>query len=107
MSPDWKTGQSEMNACVRAEDIEVAIDSAAAERERARLAESLGYLTETQVAMLAGVKKSTLESWRKRAKGPDSILFGNEPLYSKADVKGYFDSLAQAKSDRSHIRAAL
>jgi hypothetical protein len=96
-----------MNACVKVEEFELAIDGTAAERERARLAESLGYLIESQVATLAGVKRSTLESWRKRSKGPDYILFGNEPLYSIADVKGYFDSLAQARSDRSHIRAAL
>ena len=96
-----------MNACVKVEEFELAIDGTAAERERARLAESLGYLIESQVATLAGVKRSTLESWRKRSKGPGYILFGNEPLYSIADVKGYFDSLAQARSDRSHIRAAL
>ena len=92
---------------MQVEEFELAIDEKSLERERARLAESLGYLTEGQVALLAGVKKSTLESWRKRAKGPDSILFGNEPLYPVRDVKGYFDSLAAAKSDRSHIRAAL
>lgn len=102
------TDVREMNACVqKVEEFELALDVMAVERERARLAESLGYLTETQLAMLAGVKKSTLESWRKRSKGPDSILFGNEPLYSIGDIKCYFDSLAQAKSDRSHIRATL
>lgn len=96
-----------MNACVQVEEFELAIDAVTVERERARIAESLGYLTESQVAMLAGVKKSTLESWRKKSKGPESILFGNEPLYSTGDVRVYFDSLAAAKSDRSHIRAAL
>lgn len=96
-----------MNACVQVEEFELAIDEKSLERERARLAESLGYLTESQVAILAGVKTSTLESWRKRSKGPESILFGNEPLYSIDVVKGYFASLANAKSDRTHIRAAL
>lgn len=96
-----------MNACVKVEDFELAIDDQVIERERARLAESMGYLTEAQVAMLAGVKKTTLESWRKRAKGPESILFGNEPLYSIGTVKKFFETLAHAKSDRSHIRAAL
>ena len=96
-----------MNACVQVEEFELAIDSMARERERARIAESLGYLTESQVAMLAGVKKSTLESWRKKSKGPESILFGNEPLYSAGDVRAYFGTLAAAKLDRSHIRAAL
>lgn len=96
-----------MNACVKVEEFELSIDAQVVERERAKLAESLGYLTEAQVAMLAGVKKSTLESWRKRSKGPDSILFGNEPLYSIGTVKSFFETLAHAKSDRSHIRATL
>ncbi|WP_157384023.1 hypothetical protein [Pseudomonas asplenii] len=92
---------------MKVEDFELTIDDQMVERERARLAESLGYLTESQLAMLAGVKKSTLESWRKRSKGPVSILFGNEPLYSIGNVKTFFEALTHEKSDRSHIRATL
>lgn len=55
--------------------------------QRQSIARLLGFLTASEVALLAGIKESTLEAWRKRKKGPSYVWFGREPLYSVEDVR--------------------
>lgn len=76
------------------------------EEKRQGIARALGFLTAEEVALLAGVKASTLMSWRKRRTGPIYVQFGNEQLYLLEDVRAY---LKQVKKDdfRSDILAVL
>lgn len=60
----------------------VSIDSA---RIR-ELAQGLNVLTDDDFALLAGVKPSTTEAWRKRGTGPSYVLLGNRYFYPRVAV---------------------
>ena len=85
------------------------------EEKRQEIARSLGFLTASELAILASVKIETLEAWRKRRQGPIYVHFGNEPLYPLAGVRSFLEGMCceQVKkvnsSDRSrrHITDAL
>jgi hypothetical protein len=66
-----------------------------------RIAERFDCLTEAQLAALAGTKVSTVESWRKRGKGPPYILFGTRYLYPRAGVAEHLQSLIRERSNSS------
>ncbi|WP_131189355.1 helix-turn-helix transcriptional regulator [Stutzerimonas kirkiae] len=53
------------------------------------IARSLGFLTDTELALLAGVQETTLEAWRKRNTGPSYVYFGNQHLYPLDSVREY------------------
>ncbi|MEB0170441.1 hypothetical protein QN389_25440, partial [Pseudomonas sp. CCC4.4] len=76
------------------------------EEKRQHIARALGFLTASELAILAGVKESTLEAWRKRRVGPTYVRLGNEPLYP---LEGIRDFLVQATRvpGRRHIIDAL
>jgi hypothetical protein len=76
------------------------------EEKRRSIARTLGFLTVSEVALLAGVKESTLCAWRKRQTGPCYVWFGNEPLYSLEALKVFLMRL-QTKEDRRHILDAI
>ena len=64
------------------------------------------------MAILGGVKVTTIESWRKRRQGPKYVQFGNEPLYPISGVKDFLDEMYSAiedvkESTRRHVRAVL
>lgn len=73
---------------------------------RGEMAKMLGFFTENQIAVLAGVKLSTLESWRKHGKGPDYVRFGNAYFYSLDTVKEFLKGL-QKSDARDHIRRTI
>ena len=77
------------------------------EVQRGKLAAMLGFMTEQQVMLLAGVAEATTLSWRKKCKGPRSVQFGNEPLYAIEDVRAYLAELVSSKNDRSSLRSVL
>jgi hypothetical protein len=70
---------------------------------RDKLANSLGFVTESQLAVLADVKITTVEDWRKRGNGPSFTRFGMSHLYSLNDVKEHLSSLAKGRSKKSII----
>lgn len=76
------------------------------EEKRQNIARALGFLTVSELAILAGVKESTLEAWRKRNVGPVHVRLGNEPLYP---LDGVRDFLVQSTKvvGRRHIVDAL
>ena len=47
------------------------------------LADSLHCLTEADFMLLTGTTAITVESWRKRGKGPEYILAGNRYFYTR------------------------
>ena len=53
------------------------------------LAQGLNVLTDDDFALLAGVKPSTTEAWRKRGTGPSYVLLGNRYFYPRV-VKGVY-----------------
>lgn len=65
-------------------ELELAVDE-----KREVLARALGYMTASEVALLAGIKESTLCAWRKRKTGPPYVLFGNQALYSHETLKRF------------------
>lgn len=75
------------------------------------IARVLGFFTEGELAILANVKVSTLEAWRKRKQGPQHIQFGNNPLYPICEVKRFLEELYSkvrvAKGSRRHVSDAL
>lgn len=72
---------------------ETALPLDSASRMRVRdLATTLGYLTDDDLALLAGVKLSTLEAWRKRHTGPSYVLIGANYLYPVAAVADFLAS---------------
>jgi len=64
--------------------------------KRQEIARSLGFLTASELAILGGVKVTTLEAWRKRRQGPKYVQFGNEPLYPISGVKEFLESMYSA-----------
>lgn len=85
------------------------------EEKRQEIARSLGFLTASELAILAGVKVETLEAWRKRRQGPSYVHFGNEPLYPLAGIRKFLEDMCceQVKKSnpigksRRHIMDAL
>jgi hypothetical protein len=63
-------------------------DTATESRFR-ELAQSLDCLTEHDLTLLTDTAPATLESWRKRGKGPAYILAGNRYLYPRHAVAEY------------------
>lgn len=76
------------------------------EAKRQCIARALGFLTAEEVALLAGVKASTLMSWRKRRIGPVYAQFGNEQLYLLEDVSTYLKQIKKVDC-HSNILAFL
>ena len=81
------------------------------DEKRQGIARALGYLTAEELAILADVKISTLEAWRKRKQGPQHIQFGNNPLYSIFEVKRFLEELyskeRETNGSRRHVSDAL
>jgi hypothetical protein len=48
------------------------------------------YLTEEEVSVLFGVKKSTLQSWRRKSKGPHFTKPGKHIMYALEDLDAFF-----------------
>lgn len=76
------------------------------EAKRQKIARELGFLTASEVALLAGVKESTLCAWRKRNSGPAYVQFGNEPLYSLESLRVFLVERV-CGMDRRHIIDAI
>ena len=72
---------------------------------RDSLANGLGFMTEEQLALLAMVKPSTVEDWRKRGNGPSYTRFGSAYFYDINDVKEHLRSLTQQKSREAILRS--
>jgi hypothetical protein len=72
---------------------------------RNTLANDLGFMTEDQVALLAMVKQSTVEDWRKRGNGPTYTRFGSAFFYDIEDVKEHLKSLTKQKSREAIVRS--
>lgn len=62
------------------------------------LARLVNCLDEHEFATLAGVKVSTLDAWRKRGKGPNYVLLGNNYLYPIAEVESHLTALVRTRS---------
>jgi hypothetical protein len=62
------------------------------------LADSLNCLTEQDFMLLTGTTENTVESWRKRGKGPDYILAGNRYFYTRLSVAEYLESCTRQRS---------
>lgn len=62
------------------------------------LARSLDCLTEEELQALAKATPGTVESWRKRGKGPAYILFGNRFLYPRKAVAEYLHGLVRERT---------
>lgn len=72
---------------------------------RDSLANGLGFMTEEQLALLAMVKPSTVEDWRKRGNGPIYTRFGSAYFYDINDVKEHLRSLTKQKSREAILRS--
>ena len=64
----------------------------------AELARLVNCMDENELATLAGVKNSTLDSWRKRGKGPDYVLLGCNYLYPIHSVQNYLLNLIRVRT---------
>lgn len=53
------------------------------------LAESLDCIVEDDLELLAGIKPSTSEAWRKRGTGPAYVLLGNTYLYPRPALRDF------------------
>jgi hypothetical protein len=62
------------------------------------LARLVDCFDEQGFAMLAGVKVSTLDAWRRRGKGPDYILLGRNYLYPIAGVQRHLAGLVRERT---------
>lgn len=63
-----------------------------------KLAMLVNCLDEDGFALLAGVKVSTLDAWRKRGKGPEYVLLGRNYLYPIAGVQSHVTSLVRSRT---------
>lgn len=81
-------------------------DNRVDEAKRQKIARELGFLTVSEVALLAGVKESTLGAWRKRNSGPAYVKFGNDPLYSLESLRVFLVERV-CGMDRRHIIDAI
>jgi len=62
------------------------------------LADSLHCLTEADFMLLTGTTSHTVESWRKRGKGPEYILAGNRYFYARQSVADFLQSCKRQRS---------
>jgi len=69
---------------------------------RAAIAEKFGLLTEQDWQLLSGATAGTVEAWRKRGVGPDSIRIGNCVYYPAASMQKHIDGLQQKKKAYLH-----
>lgn len=67
------------------------------EVQRGKIARELGFFTEQEVMLIAGVKAETLEYWRKKGKGPEYIYFGTSFLYPAKHLDAYLHELVKRK----------
>lgn len=73
----------------------------------ADLARLVNCLDEHGFATLAGVKISTLDSWRKRGKGPEYVLLGRNYLYPIAAVESHLSTLVRTRTSVDHTRTLM
>lgn len=73
----------------------------------ADLARLVNCLDEQGFAMLAGVKVSTLDAWRKRGKGPEYVLLGRNYLYPLAAVESHLSTLVRTRTSVDHARTLM
>lgn len=71
------------------------------------LARLVNCLDEQGFAMLAGVKVSTLDAWRKRGKGPEYVLLGRNYLYPIAAVESHLSTLVRTRTKLNPARALM
>ena len=62
------------------------------------LADSLNCLTEADFMLLTGTTNHTVESWRKRGKGPEYILAGNRYFYARQSVADFLESCTRQRT---------
>lgn len=65
------------------------------------LAESLDCLVEDDLELLAGVKASTSEAWRKRGTGPAFVRLGNTFLYPRSALRAFLADQVRAPRNGS------
>lgn len=70
------------------------------------LAASVDCMSDEEFAVLANVKLSTLDAWRRRGKGPDYILLGNRYIYPRSAVRHYLQTLVRSRG-RLGVATAL
>lgn len=67
-------------------------------RDPARdLAKSLDCLTDEDLQLLANVKATTTEAWRKRGVGPAYVRIGNRVLYPRGALSEHLQSLTRER----------
>jgi len=71
------------------------------------LARLVNCLDENEFALLAGVKVTTLDAWRKRGKGPEYVLLGRNYLYPIAGVQTHVTSLVRSRTSIGPNRVLL
>ena len=71
------------------------------------LARLVNCLNESEFATLAGVKPSTLDSWRKRGKGPEYVLLGCNYLYPIHSIQNHLLSLVRTRTIVDPVSALL
>lgn len=50
------------------------------------------YLNESEVAILLGVARATVEKWRIQGRGPSYVKIGRSVRYSRAELERYLDA---------------
>ena len=63
------------------------------------MADLLDCFIEEDFQLLAGATSGTVESWRKRGKGPAYILLGNRYLYPRKAVSKYLESITKERTN--------
>ena len=64
----------------------------------ASLARLVNCMDESELAALAGVKHSTLNTWRKRGGGPDYVLLGCTYLYPIAAIQSFLTNKLRTRT---------
>jgi len=64
----------------------------------ADLARMVNCFDEASFAFLAGVQLSTVETWRKRGKGPEYILLGCNYLYPIPSIQRHLETLVRSRT---------
>lgn len=67
--------------------------------QRRELAHSLDCLTDDELQVLADVKASTTEAWRKRGIGPKYLRFGTVFLYPRAGIAEHLEALVRERPE--------
>lgn len=73
---------------------------------RKDLARILGFLTEEDIAVIAGVPVATVDDWRRRGNGPVHTKIGRSHYYDIADVRDFMLS-CKKKISRVGMSRAL